>query len=103
MALPARDHRITVDHAAELTKRFRASAPKGELLAGTFHAMQVLELLQQNDCVALRVYHGLDDTGESTLVLVGVDDTDQDMAKGMILQLPYRCPPICGVSSPLGP
>lgn len=103
MALPARDHRIKLDHAAELTRRFRAAAPRGEFLAGTFHAMQVIELLQQTDCVALRIYHGHDETGEATLVLVGVDDTDQDMAKGMILQLPFKCPPFCGVASPLSP
>ena len=103
MALPARDHRIPLDHAAELTRRFRASATKGEILASTFHAMQVLELLQQTDCVALRIYHGREESGASTLVLVGVDDADQDMAKGMILQYPYKCPPICGVSSALSP
>lgn len=100
MALPARDHRITLQDAAALARRHREAHAAGKFAGGAFHALQVLELLQQPDCVALRIYLGLDNDGP-TLILVGVDDTDQDMTQGMILQQPYRCPPICGIAGPL--
>ena len=100
MALPARDHRITLEDAAALSRRHREAHPAGAFLGGTFHAMQVLELLQQPDCAALRIYLGLDKDGP-TLILVGVDDADQDMVRGTVLQWPYKCPPICPTASPL--
>jgi hypothetical protein len=100
MALPARNHRITLQDAAALARRHREAHAAGKFAGGAFHAMQVLELLQQADCVALRVYLGLENDG-MTLILVGVDDTEQDMTQGLILEEPFKCPPICSTASPL--
>jgi hypothetical protein len=100
MALPARDHRITLKDAAALARRHREAHAAGVFAGGSFHAMQVLEILQQPDCVALRIYLGLEDEG-ATLILVGVDDSDNDMVHGAILEQPYKCPPFCGISGPL--
>jgi len=100
MALPARDHRITLKDAAALARRHREAHAAGKFAGGAFHALQVMELLQQPDCVALRIYLGLENDGP-TMIMVGVDDTDQDMVQGTILEQPFKCPPVCGIASPL--
>jgi len=95
MALPPRDHRIALDAAAALTRRYReesAGAQRGEC----FHADQVREVLAQPGCVALRVYYGKHDDGRDAIVLVGVDRKDNDLEQGVLLEFGFPCPPFCG-------
>lgn len=100
MALPPRDHRIAVQAAAVLTKRHR-DAKTTKIHAGAFHKDQVLGLLNQPGCVGLRIYHGRDDTGDPTLVLTGIDGSNNDMVEGAILEFNWPCPPICSSPNPL--
>ena len=81
MALPARDHRISLTDAAALTRRHREADPSG-VKAGTFDRAQVLALLEQPACVALRVYFGRH-------------------ADGTPAQEHWPCPPVCGAANPL--
>ena len=100
MALPPRDHRISLDAAAALTKGYRAAKISDEK-AGAFHKDQVVELLSQPGCVALRVYYGRQTDGKPALVLAGVDKADNDLTGGVILEMHYPCPPFCGDGNPL--
>jgi hypothetical protein len=100
VALPPRDHRISLKDAAVLTKRHQAADPKG-LKAGAFHKDQVLELLNQPGCVGLRVYYGRNADGTPTPVLTGIDAADNDLTAGTILEIIYPCPPWCGAANPL--
>jgi hypothetical protein len=100
MALPARDHRISLTDAAALTRRHREADPSG-VKAGTFDRAQVLALLEQPACVALRVYFGRHADGTPALVLTGVDNADDDLSAGTILQEHWPCPPVCGAANPL--
>ena len=93
MALPARNHRISLAEAAALTKSYRAAS---EEKAGAFHKDQVLELLNQPGCVALRIYYGRQADGKPALVLTGVDKADSDITAGVILEQHLPCPPYCG-------
>jgi len=95
MTYPPREHRISFAQAAELTRRYRESVPAEALKAGALHADQVLELLKQPGCVAVRIYLGRDADAKETLVLVGVDDQDRDMTGGMMLDVIFPCPPFC--------
>jgi hypothetical protein len=95
MALPARDHRISLADAAALTKSCR-TARLGEEKAGAFHRDQVLELLNQPGCVGLRIYYGRQADGKPALVLTGVDKADNDITGGTILERHLPCPPYCG-------
>lgn len=95
MSLPARDHRISLKDAAVLTKRYR-DAKVSEVKAGAFHKDQVLKLLNQAGCVALRIYLGRQADGAPALVLTGVDSSDSDLTGGIILDEHWPCPPICG-------
>jgi len=95
MALPSRNHHITLAAAAPMTRRWRERAPDEEK-GGAFHADQVLELLDQPGCAALRYYHALDAAGKPALILTGVDVEGVDMADGFLLDFHVPCPPFCG-------
>jgi hypothetical protein len=94
VALPPRDHHITLTAAAVLTKRFQ-DAKAGPEKSGAFHKDQVLKLLAQTGCVALRIHYGRNADGSPALVLTGMDATDSDLT-GEILEAHFPCPPLCG-------
>jgi hypothetical protein len=95
MALPPRNHRISLREAAEHTKRHRDHEPKGAK-SHAFHKDQVLELLGHPGCVGLRIHHGRKADGTSTLVLTGIDAADNDLVGATMLEDPFPCPPFCG-------
>jgi hypothetical protein len=100
VALPQRDHTISLQDAAALTKRYRETSTDG-FQAGAFHKDQVVKLLNQPGCVGLRIYYGRDATGAPNLVLAGIDGTDSDLTDGVLLELQWPCPPFCGAANPL--
>jgi len=93
MPLPARDHRITLEEASALVKRYRAGT---EEKAGAFPKSQLMDLLSQPGCEGMRVYYGRHEDGRPALVLVGIDKTDNDMTGGIVEDLHFPCPPLCG-------
>ena len=99
MSLPARDHHITLAEAVALTKRAR-DAKIGTEKSGAFHKDQVLKLLAQTGCVALRIHYGRKADGSPALVLTGMDASDNDLT-GEILEEHFPCPPWCGAASSL--
>ncbi len=102
--LEPRDHTVSLALAATYTRRHRAAVAgpvKDGDHAHTFQADQVLKLLQQKGCAALRIYQGLDDKGNRAPVLVGVDDAGKDLTAGVLLQMSWPCPPWCDDTSAL--
>jgi hypothetical protein len=102
--LEPRDHTISLKTAAAYTKAHRGSLKTKEGGAdhgGAFHADQVMKLLQQKGCAALRVYHAKNEKGEKAMVLVGVDATGKDMTQGIMMELCWPCPPFCDPDSAL--
>ena len=96
--LEPRSHRISLTEAAAHTRRHRqtlAGKPREGDHAGAFHGDQVLSLLRQKGCVALRIYHGRNERGHRSMVLVGVDATGNDMTEAELLEVCYPCPPMC--------
>jgi hypothetical protein len=100
VALPPRNHRISLKDAAVLTKRHR-DAKVSEVKSGAFHKDQVLELLNQAGCVGLRIHFARETDASPTLVLTGIDTADNDLTGGTILQVIAPCPPFCGAANPL--
>lgn len=94
--LPPRNHRITFEAAAEMTRRYRSSSKAWPVRAGAFHADQVRELLAQKGCAALRVWYGINEKDEHVLILIGADGDDKDMKGGVLLEVSFPCPPMCG-------
>ena len=101
MSLPARDHKISLDAAAKLTRRHRDGAGPDPKKAGAFHADQVRQLLDQPGCVALRIYFARQENGDPATVLVGMDAKDQEMTGGILLEACFLCPPFCTSDSAL--
>ena len=93
MPLPSpKGHRIPLSEAAEQTKRYRDSMSKG----GLFLRGELDDLLAQPGCSGLRFYYGRDKDGMDTLILVGVDKDGNDIVNGVLLDLHFPCPPVCG-------
>jgi hypothetical protein len=102
--LEPRDHTVSLSVAAAYTRRHRGTlsgAKQHGDHGGAFHADQVLKLLQQPGCTALRIYHGRGDKNDKAMVLVGVDADGNDMTKGLMLEIVMPCPPFCDDASPL--
>ena len=96
--LEPRDHSVSLTEAAAHTRRHRQATGKAREAdhAGAFHADQVMALLKQKGCTALRIYHGRTEQGRRSLVLVGVDGQGNDMTAGTLLEVCFPCPPFCG-------
>jgi hypothetical protein len=100
VVLPARDHSITTAEAAVLTRRWRLTHRDAER-SGAFHADQVRRLLDERECVGLRYYHGLDEAGRPSLILVGMDLEGADMTDHVMLEEHLPCPPWCPMENDL--
>jgi hypothetical protein len=97
---PSRDHRIPLEAAAALTRRFRKTEPAA-IRAGMFPRAVFEKLLAQAGCAGIRIYNGREVDGKSTLVLVGVDADGDDMTTGELAQFWFPCPPFCSIGSAL--
>jgi hypothetical protein len=94
-------HLIALTDASKLTSNFRASAGAGAVLGESFSRDAVQSILNQPNCVGVRVYYGRKSDGSPVLVLVGVDASIHDLTAGVILETGFPCPPFCDGSSPL--
>lgn len=98
------DHAITLDQAKALVKRQREhqSAIRGSDPQCEFFGRAALErILAQPGCAGIRIYHGRNDKGQHTLVLVGADGTGSDQLDGTIAEEGLPCPPACDDRSTL--
>lgn len=98
---PERNHKVSLEAAAALTKGYREVAPKGTPLAGLFPREVFERLLAQPGCAGIRIYYGRNDRREHELLLVGVDAVGDDMTAGELFDFSYPCPPYCGGGSVL--
>ena len=89
---------ITLSQAQEMVNEFKKRYPdatKG-YFAGANHFDKIL---QQEDCIGLRIYNGYSNETKSTnLVIVGVNSNNEDMTKGYVLDKAAPCPPYCGIT-----
>lgn len=92
---------ITLKEAIDFTHYFQTRNP--DELKSFFVGINKLNLiLDQKNCVGLRIYNGYDTkTKKNNLVLVGVDKKGEDITDGVILENLNPCPVYCPKSSPL--
>lgn len=92
---------ITLAEAQKYVDAFRANYPK-EVKAFFIGNSNVKKIMDQPDCIGIRIYNGYDsDANRLNLVLVGVDDQGRDMTKGVIMDKMLPCPTICDPQSAL--
>lgn len=102
MAFPQpRDHRIALDTATALTRRYREAVGPGAQRAQLFPRDVFEAILKQAGCAGVRIYYGRTENGTMELVLVGVDSDGNDMTGGVIEDRSFPCPPVCTGTGPL--
>lgn len=90
---------ITLAEGAELTARHRMKYPNGGL--GVAYGSELIQQLLDNPgCVGVRMYFAQESDGSQTVVLVGVDETGNDLLN-LIVENGIRCPNFCGDSNAL--
>ncbi|MFY7668550.1 MAG: hypothetical protein ACOVQG_07385 [Crocinitomicaceae bacterium] len=92
---------VSLEEAAIWTANFRNSIQPGETIAHFIGKNKLLELLEQENCVGVRIYYGLDENGEENLVFVGADEDENDLVDGVILEYAAKCPPKCSNTNDL--
>lgn len=95
------NHDIPLDTAVEWTANYRATIQAGAVKAHYFGGSAIRAILDQDNCVGIRIYYALDDQGAKQLIIVGVDDTESDLYNGLIAERSLKCPIYCDSSSPL--
>ena len=90
---------ITLLKGAELTSKYRDNNPNET--KGHFFGKDILrQLLEQDGCMGIRMYYGIDEKGKKELVIVGADADENDMTE-LVADLSMPCPSRCGNSNPL--
>lgn len=122
---PAGSHFIPLARGIEMTSLYRDNreavlAPAFQNqnilpICETFNRFDIDTLLAKQDCQALRVYFGMDESLRVRVLLVAVNGNAEDilplpskLAPAMndeddIVEEGHRCPPVCPPSSPLNP
>lgn len=95
------DHDFPLQTAAAWTKNYRDSSTEGTTIAHFFGKEAIKAILNQADCVGIRIYYALDDAGKKQLIVVGVEANENDLYNGLLAERSFTCPPVCGVNNPL--
>ena len=98
---PNQDHEILLEVASEMTARYRESDWFNGIKGGFFGKSAILDILNQDECVGIRYYYGLDPEEVPVLILVGVTVDNRDMVNGKLAELSITCPPTCDSESSL--
>ena len=92
------NHVITLDQAIKLVQNYQTSPRVPSIKGGYFGRSIFDKILAQNGCVGVRFYYAQKDDGTSTMVLVGVDNTMNDITGGVLGDIILPCPPYCNAS-----
>ena len=97
------DHDISFDDAAQMTLRYRQKVGEEARKGGFFGKKAVESLLEQDSCVGVRYYYGIDENEEKVLVLVGTDADENDLVANTNVAIEYSlpCPSQCGENNVL--
>jgi hypothetical protein len=89
------NHQISLHDAAELTANFRNSHPIGTTIGLFYGKASIQSILNQPNCVGIRIYYAQEQNSESTLVIVGTDANGDDIENGILAEYGIKCPNIC--------
>jgi hypothetical protein len=86
---------VTLKDASGWTKNYRDTLPSDEIIAQFFGREKLLEILDQEDCMGIRFYYGINDNGLKNIIAVGATSDQNDMINGIILEEALPCKPYC--------
>jgi hypothetical protein len=92
---------ITIDKASQMTSRYRASIQMGETIGYAISKEFITDILEQLNCEGLRIYMGINENNEKTLVINGIDKSGNDIYEGLIADGVWACPSFCSSINPL--
>lgn len=92
---------ISLTDASAWTANYRNSGETNGLNAHFFGVEKLKLILNQKDCVGIRMFYAKDNENKPVLVLVGVDRNENDLYNGVILDRSVPCPSYCGDANPL--
>lgn len=89
---------ITQEEAKALITAFKTKFP-GEVTSSFIGANNVKNILEQENCIGIRIHNGYDVVNEKiSLVLVGVDNDEKEILEnGLIVDQMVTCPPRCSI------
>ncbi len=92
---------ITLADAQKYVGAFRTKYPN-EVKAFFIGKTSVNKILDQANCIGIRIYNGYDANANClNLVMVGIDDQGKDMTDGVIMDQMKTCPSHCDNTSSL--
>ncbi len=86
---------VTLEYAANLTANYRQQSDAHSRFSHVFGVEKLMAIINQAECVGVRVYYGLDDEGNQELVLIGTDAAGNDIFTGPMVNRGIFCPPHC--------
>lgn len=92
---------IGLDKASEWTANWRQMKNDSDSNAFFFGREKIKEILNQPDCMGIRIYFGVNDDGEKALILVGAEANEDDQIDGLIIDKAVPCPTMCGSANGL--
>lgn len=90
---------IKTASAGTMTAAWRSANPSA-VQAEFFGINNINSILNQSGCMGLRIYLGLDTSGNIQLILCGATANNDDMLN-YVLETGVMCPPNCGSSDAL--
>lgn len=99
--LQTKNHEVSVETATTLIKNYQNRPTVPNLKSGLFSRNIFDKILSQPRCAGIRYYYAKLSDSTHTLVIVGVDSVGVDLAKGIIGETIWPCPPLCDTNSPL--
>ncbi len=90
---------ITLSSASAMTKEYRINNPD-EIIAHFFGKDIIHKILEQEGCVGIRFYYGIDEDGQKQLVMVGADSEENDLTD-LVADVSFPCPDACSTPNPL--
>jgi len=90
---------ITKEEAKLFINAFKNKYP-AEVTAFFVGRTNVEKILNQQDCIGIRIYNGYDtEAAKMNQVLIGVNSKEEDMSDGIIIERLFTCPPYCPTKS----
>ncbi len=92
-----RNHRISHETARRMRLRYieKYEGRPDALAPGAYDRAIFDKILRDPRCEGIRLYPGIDDSGQMTVLFCGVDRHGNDILVGTIGDEPWRCPPMC--------
>ena len=95
------NHSISLADAAAMTKTYRNSIVSGDTISHYFGKDAILAILNQTNCVGVRIYYGLDSAGAKQIIAVGAVSDGDDLYQGLLAERTVKCPYECPGANPL--